>query len=128
MINLARNKDEDLTYVDTTVVEELTTAKIEPFNTGRTQNGEVTTKYIGFCCGWTFKRAWYYYMADGPGIPLDKAEEFHKVWGKQVRVDGDCGCPSPLEQCHGFAVGSYHIDTQEGLNAFTDLLRSIYKP
>lgn len=77
---------------------------------------------------WKFERRWYYYAATGPGIPPEKAEEFHKTWGKQVRVDGHCGCPSPLEWEHGFAVGSYHIDTQEGLNAFVELLRSIYIP
>lgn len=77
--------------------------------------------------GWVFERRWYYYAAKGPGIPPDKAEEFHETWGTQVRVEGHCGCPSPLEYCHGFAVGIYHIDTQEGLNAFVKLLASIYR-
>jgi hypothetical protein len=30
-----------------------------------------------------------------------------------------------LKWCHGFAIGSQHIDTQEGLNAFAELLREI---
>lgn len=77
---------------------------------------------------WVFERRWYYYNAEGPGIPPDIAEEFHKTWGTQVRVEGHCGCPSPLEYCEGFAVSHYHIDTQEGLNAFVKLLASIHKP
>jgi hypothetical protein len=86
---------------------------------------EVPTKVIGGLCGWKFERAWYYWVATGPGIPADKAEEFHAQWGKSCRVNGDCGCPSPLEVFHGFGVGCYHIDTQEGLVAFAQLLRSI---
>jgi hypothetical protein len=41
-------------------------------------------------------------------------------------IEGHCGCPSPLEYCHGFAVGSYHIDTPIGLKAFVGLLDKIY--
>jgi hypothetical protein len=77
---------------------------------------------------WEFRRLWTYWAAKGPGIPPDLAQGFHQTWGKQVRVAGHCGCPSPLEWCEGFAVGSYHIDTQDGLNAFVALLKSIHRP
>lgn len=89
---------------------------------------EVPTSIKGFWHHWKFERAWYYWRASGAGIPPDIAEEFHKTWGRQVRVGGDCTCPSPLEYCEGFAVDSYHIDTQEGLNAFMALLNKIYRP
>jgi hypothetical protein len=89
---------------------------------------EVPTVIYGFWHHWKFERAWYYYRAEGAGIPPDIAEEFHKTWGRQVRVNGHCGCPSPLEQNEGFAIGSYHIDTPEGMAAFVRLLNSIYKP
>ena len=89
---------------------------------------EVPTNVYGFWHHWKFERSWYYYRAEGAGIPPDIAEEFHKTWGRQVRVNGHCMCPSPLEQNEGFAIGSYHIDTQEGLNAFVALLNQIYKP
>jgi hypothetical protein len=89
---------------------------------------EVPCGFKAWKFGWGFERRWYYYACEGPGIPPEKAEEFHQTWGTQVRVEGHCGCPSPLEYCHGFAVSSYHIDTQEGLNAFVDLLRSIWRP
>ncbi len=92
-----------------------------PFDLGM----EVPTKIMGVCESWRFRRAWYYWVADGPGIPPQRAEEFHKKWGQEVRVSGHCGCPSPLEYYKGFAVGSYHIDTQEGLKAFANLLKSI---
>ena len=87
---------------------------------------EIYTAYIGDMCGWGFHRAWYYWVAEGPGIPPDLAQKFHKTWGKEVRVDGHCGCPSPREWFKGFAVGHYHIDTAEGLKAFADLLKEIY--
>lgn len=87
---------------------------------------EVPSSIFAAKYGWKFERQWYYYSAKGPGIPPEKAEEFHREWGTQVRVEGHGGCPSPLEYCHGFAVSSYHIDTQEGLNAFVKLLASIY--
>jgi hypothetical protein len=74
---------------------------------------------------WHFTRAWYYWSAEGPGIPCDIAEKLHATHGKQVRVAGHCGCPSPSEWFKGFAVGSYHIDTPEGLKALADVIRSI---
>lgn len=89
---------------------------------------EVPTMYRGFLAHWSFQRAWYYWVAEGPGIPPTIAEEFHKSWGTHCRVEGDCGCPTPLEENEGFAIGEYHIDTQEGLNAFAELLRSIHRP
>lgn len=94
----------------------------------RKRGGEVPCSIFVAKYGWTFSRRWYYYAAQGPGIPPEAAEKFHKEWGRQVRVEGHCGCPSPLEWCKGFAVGSYHIDTQEGLNAFVKLLASIHRP
>lgn len=129
--------------VDAVIREELTEAGIlDPANIDhgnylesdwnrKSPNGcykEVPSCIFAAKYGWKFERRWYYYAADGPGIPPERAEEFHKDWGTQVRVEGHCGCPSPLEYGHGFAVGSYHIDTQEGLNAFVKLLASIYRP
>ncbi len=130
--NLARPQDCSDSMkksVDQVVYAELKDAGIKtegPHEFLRKHNGEVPTAYIGSLCRWGFRRAWYYWIAEGPGIPPDKAQEFHERWGKEVRVDGHCGCPAPLEWFRGFAVGRYHIDTQEGLNAFAELLRSIY--
>lgn len=138
--NLARRVPEGgsveiFSQVDAAVEAELTAAGIKPESCGeilRKGRGdsfnEVPTKFVGSLCLWGFNRAWHYWRAKGPGVPPDKAEEFHKTWGTQVRVAGHCGCPSPIQWYQGFAVGDYHIDTQDGLNAFCDLLRSIYIP
>ncbi len=86
---------------------------------------EVNTSVIGTLHGWSFERAWYYWVAKGPGIPPADAEELHERHGKEIRVNGHCGCPSPKEQFGGFAVGHYHIDSQEGLNALAATIRKI---
>lgn len=95
----------------------------------KTGNGcynEVPTKWMGCLAGWGFRRSWYYWRADGPGIPPDRAEELHKEFGTQCRVAGHAGCPSPRDWYNGFAVGNYHIDTQAGLNALAKLIIDIY--
>jgi hypothetical protein len=134
MINLARQVDRDNPKVDSEVQEivrkELTEAGIEvvDFPVFINSCGEVPTSIVGSFAGWIFKRLWYYYSASGPGIPSDIAEEFNNKWGKIVRVGGMAGGISPLRYYEGFAVGDYHIDTQEGLNAFVELLKTIHKP
>lgn len=90
------------------------------------KNNEVKTVIIGDMHGWGFERAWYYWRADGPGIPCDVATELHEKFGTEVRVAGHCGCPSPLEWYHGFAVSNYHVDTPEGLKALADVIKRIY--
>lgn len=93
----------------------------------RGQNSEVKTVIQGELYLWGFERAWYYWIAEGPGIPPNYAEEIHKKFGKVVRVGGHVDGPSPKEWCGGFAVGLYHVDTQEGLNALADTIRQIVK-
>lgn len=130
--NLARGHDarpEDFPEVDETVRRELAEAGIHVTEYRNINQGEVPTSFYGGTAHrWLFRRAWYYYVAKGDGIPAEIAEVFHQTWGSQVRVNGHCGCPSPLEQNEGFAIDSYHIDTQEGLNAFVKLLSAIHKP
>jgi len=87
--------------------------------------GEVKTSVVGDLHGWSFRRAWYYWIAKGPGIPPEYADRLHEKYGQEVRVDGHCGCPSPKEWFKGFAVGHYHIDTQLGLCALADTIRQV---
>jgi hypothetical protein len=99
-------------------------------NMFRMAAGEVPTKHVGMFpdgsgIGWTFKRAWYYWVCSGPGIPPDDANKLHAIHGRQVRVDGHCGCPSPEECFKGFAVGLYHVDTPEGLAALVKTLLEV---
>lgn len=113
---------------DDDVIKELTEAGIN-YRSYKflKEKGEVPTTIVGMLGQWTFERAWYYWIAKGPGIPPDIAEELHKTHGKDVRVDGHCGCPSPKEWFKGFGVGSYHVDTQEGLNALAAVILKIVK-
>ncbi len=77
-----------------------------------------------------FTRAWYYWRVSGY-VPLAVAEEMYENPNgvKDIRVAGNCGCPPPSEWlvhhkiCGMDVVGSYHIDTQEGLNYFVETLK-----
>lgn len=91
----------------------------------RQSNGEVKTTVIGSLHGWGFKRAWRYWVCDGPGLPLDAAMKLHAEYGKEVRVAGHCGCPSPLEWYKGLGTGDYHVDTLRGLKALADTICAV---
>lgn len=125
MKNLA---GQDPKHADAVCSAELAAAGIDVHNMGewwRTQNGEVKTSIFGALYKWSFKRAWYYWVAEGPGIPPVYANALHAAHGDSVRVDGHCASPSPYDWFKGFAVGLYHVDTQEGLNALAATLRQI---
>jgi len=96
---------------------------VHSFNFLKNGKREVDSRIMGEVHGWSFKRAWYYWVAEGPGLPPRYANTLHETHGKAVRVEGHCGCPSPLEYRKGFAVGMYHVDTQEGLKALADMLK-----
>ncbi len=119
-------RDGIIAAVTETAKAELEAAGIKAIQWPTVLQGEVPSKVVGGLSGWHFERRWYYWSASGPGIPPDIAEKLHATCGQEVRVEGHCGCPSPLEWRKGFAIGSYHVDTQEGLNALADTLRSIY--
>lgn len=126
--NLARRdpSEEEIAVITEICRSELEAAGIETHTFGTLLSpSEVPSKCIGGLAGWTFKRAWYYWTASGPGLPPDYAERLHATHGKEVRVEGHCGCPSPSDWAKGFAIGSYHIDTGEGLKALADTLRSV---
>lgn len=88
------------------------------------RRGEVQSVVVGSLGPWGFRRAWRYWVADGPGIPPKQAEILHITHGTQVRVEGHCECPPP-SYCQGFAVGMYHVDTREGLKALATMIKSI---
>lgn len=113
--------------VDAILSGELTAAGIEvkALESLRDISGEPHTAVIGSLYGWAFQRAWYYWAARGPGIPPEDAMALHGEHGTSVRVEGHCGCPSPLEYLHGFAVGSYHVDNAEGLAALAETIRHV---
>lgn len=115
--------------VDAELSKELEDAGINAvcINILRKSSGEVVTGVMGELepSGWGFRRAWYYWVASGPGIPPNFADKLHEEFGQEVRVDGHCGCPSPKEWCNGFGVGMYHVDSRRGLKALADVIKQI---
>ncbi len=130
--NMAGVGEEDPELADMTLAAELRRARIEvhrlPESLRLRWGGEPQSIVVGQLCGWSFRRAWYYWIAQGPAIPFAEAMELHKTHGQTVRVAGHCGCPSPLEWARGVQVpiGLYHVDNQDGLNALADTIRKIY--
>ena len=126
--NLACHGDVvDHPEVDDHTEQELKEAGITVIVRTLNPRGEVpTTVESAHAYGWRFTRAWYYWQAHAETytrrVPLSVAETFLATWGREVRAGGHCACPSPREY-PGCDVESYHIDTQDGLNAFVELLR-----
>lgn len=114
--------------VDDEIEKELVEARINVIKLPervRDSHPEMRTIIMGSLHGWSFKRAWRYWIATGPGIEVCEAERLHADYGKEVRVDGHCGCPSPREQFRGLACGHYHVDSQRGLNALAATINKI---
>lgn len=124
MINYAGRND-----VDEELRAELTEAGIHVIVVPEIMRGQVASEIGTIICGslhgWRFKRAWYYWVCEGPGIEVEAAEKLHAEFGNDVRVDGHCGCPSPREWFKGLACGSYHVDSQEGLKALADVIKQV---
>jgi hypothetical protein len=82
-----------------TIERELIRCRIDVVH-GETSKGEVATSLTGRLGPFTFRRAWYYWVASGP-VPLDVADELYAdpVGREDVRVAGHCGCPAPRD--HG---------------------------
>lgn len=113
---------------DEEIANELVQAGINPIflpKSYRKFQPEMRTIVIGSFMGWSFQRYWRYWVAKGPGIEVAAAEELHAEFGQEVRVDGHCMCPSPREQFKGLAVNLYHVDSQQGLNALAETIRSL---
>ena len=110
-----------------TMVKELTEAGIRAsIFPGDASNSEVPGYVLGSLSFWRFDRAWYYWRAKGPGLPIEVAEKLHETHGTVCRVAGHCACPSPREWYKGFGVPDYHVDTPKGLKALADAIRSVY--
>jgi hypothetical protein len=81
---------------DAEIRRELTRARIPIVATS--SRGEVPASIAGELGPFKFRRAWYYWVVDGP-VPLDVARELYAdpVGATDVRVAGHCGCPPPDE-------------------------------
>ena len=89
--------------------------------------GEVPSKVWGRIGPWTFRRAWYYWIAEGPGIPVEPAMKLFETHGEDARASGDAACRSPLFWYQGFACNVYHVDNASGLKALAETIRSIWQ-
>jgi len=125
MINLAGNKDCDIE-----IKKELTEAGVyfEEHEFLRKNAGEVKSAILAYLNGWVFKRAWYYWVvsSDQNLLLFENADKLHEKFGKEVRVSGHCGCPSPREWYNNdwnLGVNLYHVDSQEGLNALVKAIK-----
>ena len=87
--------------------------------------GEVPSRAMGALGSWLFRRAWCYWVANGQGLPVEAAEALHATHGKEVRVMGHCGAPSPLDYLRGQPCPCYHVDTPDGLKALAAALRAV---
>lgn len=94
MINLAGDKG-----CDVIIIGELDLAGIPFVELNERRNSEVPAKYIGNLNGFTFIRAWYYWVVGGY-MPLLYAKElYEKYKDLNIRVAGHCGNPPPEEWC-----------------------------
>ena len=101
MKNLAGKHD-----CDETILEELYLAGLKPIKIEKSDT-EVPYRYIAKFGNWTFRGAWYYWVArvekDELGLPLDVALELYNKkqpfkdvnLGEIIRAGGDAGCESP---------------------------------
>lgn len=92
------------------------------------EHQEVKTNIAGECCGWVFKRLWYYWAAEGPGLNYSDAVALWETSQKEnlhIRVNGDCTDPHPFKETKGLGVNTYHIDTLEGLKLFASTLKAV---
>lgn len=86
--------------------------------------GEVKTTIKGKMKGFSFSRAWSYWVVSGK-VPLKLAEKMYadEEGKKNVRVDGNCTCPPPKDGRHGEFVETYHIDSWKGLKLFANTIK-----
>lgn len=110
--------------VDTCIRQELTEAGIGIHHVPLEHSQEVQFTLIGKLGQFVFKRGWYYWRVSGD-VPIAVARKIYAnpVGAKDVRAAGHCCCPTPEEVAHGGVVDHYHIDSQEGLNLFTKIIR-----
>lgn len=92
MENLAGVKD-----CDRVIEHELARCGIEIVR-GERSTHEVTASITGKLGAFTFRRAWYYWVVEGP-MPLDVALKLYAdpVGKSDIRSGGHCACPSPEE-------------------------------
>jgi len=123
VINLAGRPD-----CDRYIREELARARIKIVDNGAPAKEEVPAQLTGRLGPFTFRRAWYYWMVDGP-VPIKMARVLWKdpEGAVSVRVAGYAGGIDPDVWTKGRRpkrVDTYHIDDQAGLRLFADTIKA----
>ncbi len=100
-------------------------------------NREVKATIVGLLgkrqCFFGFQRAWYYWVvkASKP-FPLEKILKFNAQWGEEARIWGFAGGRDNETVKHDHMEGSFcclqswHIDTQQALEAFVAFANDCY--
>lgn len=113
-------EDIKLQQVQDSIKSELEKAGVEVRPLATVSKGEVPAMYYGQYEGFKFTRGWRYWCVDG-NVPMELAEKIYTdpIGNKVIRTEGYAGNADPkkFEKITG-----YHIDTQEGLNRFIDLV------
>jgi hypothetical protein len=89
---------------------ELVRAAIKPVDHAEKVGGEVPARLTGTLGPFTFRRAWTYWVVDGP-IPLSVAEEMFAARPDDVRSGGDCACRPPLTWAEHFNADGRRLET-----------------
>ena len=98
MDNFARHEYDR--KIDHRVKEELKMANIPVYSLPYYMDGEVKTKYFGILNGFTFYRAWNYWICDGD-MPLDVVNKIYKKYKElNIRAGGHCGNEPPITQSY----------------------------
>lgn len=128
MINLAGRKD-----CDDIINNELHRCRIDAVH-GEKSSGEVPHTITGKLGAFTFRRAWYYWVVEGP-MPVAKARELYAdpCGREDIRVAGHAGCPEPEDPWLEYFApdGKRVIPTKERTeferfaNSPTDTLRAV---
>lgn len=118
MINLACHNPtvEKVGQTNETILEELTKAGITPVSSPKVRESEVATNYTGKYKDFTFTRAWYYWVVEGP-VPFTTAQKMYENPNgrKDVRASGHCGCPPPVDMLTRIdnKTGKIVVDNEE---------------
>jgi hypothetical protein len=111
--------ESQLNQLDQNIQAELAQAGIDVVSTETRADGEVPTKVTGTFKGFKFVRAWSYWVVRGDAsVYLAKQIYADPIGHESIRTDGFAGNMDPK----GESVSLYHIDTQEGLNRFVQLV------
>ena len=119
MINLAGLKE-----CDADIVKELTESGATVLLQDHVHS-EVPYHYIGCVGNFILIRAWYYWVAKSiKGLPESAAEELNANYRNVIRVKGFAGGTDVKQWLsENNTIDLYHIDTQEGLNAFVKFVK-----